>query len=74
MAVGHQNEQQRNGGYKRYGWKNVAIKIKENDLITLNRQLDYILYAQLGYETLGELVKDLMAGKITHMTDDMQID
>jgi hypothetical protein len=33
-------------GYKKYGWKNVAIKVKENDLIALNRQLD-----RLGYET-----------------------
>ena len=65
----HQNEQKSNCGQKRYGWKNVAIKFKENDLITLNRQLD-----RLGYETLGELVKDLMAGKIMHMTDDKQIE
>jgi hypothetical protein len=34
-------------GYKKYGWKNVAIKVKENDLIALNRQLD-----RLGYKTL----------------------
>jgi hypothetical protein len=56
-------------GYKKYGWKNVAIKVKENDLIALNRQLD-----RLGYGTLGDLVKDLMSGKITRMTDDRQID
>ena len=56
-------------GYKKYGWKNVAIKVKENDLIALNRQLD-----RLGYETLGDLVKDLMCGKITSMTNDRQID
>jgi hypothetical protein len=35
----------------------------------LNRQLD-----RLGYETLGDLVKDLMTGKITRLTDDKQID
>jgi hypothetical protein len=65
-----QKEQQTNNiGYKKYGWKNVAIKVKENDLIALNRQLD-----RLGYETLGDLVKDLMSGKITRMTDDKQID
>jgi len=37
--------------------------------VTLNRQLD-----RVGYETLGELVRDLMAGKIMHMTDDKQIE
>ena len=26
--------------YKKYGWKNIAIKIKENDLILFNRQLE----------------------------------
>ena len=31
-------------GYKKYGWKNVAIKVKENDLIALNRQLDRLGY------------------------------
>ena len=58
-----------NINYKKYGWKNVAIKVKENDLIAMNRQLD-----RLGYETLGDLVKDLISGKITRMTDDKQID
>jgi hypothetical protein len=33
------------------------------------RQLD-----RLDYETLGDLVKDLISGKITRMTDDKQID
>jgi hypothetical protein len=42
---------------------------QENDPIALNRQLD-----RFGYETLGDLVKDLMAGKITRMADDKQID
>jgi hypothetical protein len=62
-------KQSHNIDYKKYGWKNVAIKVKENDLIALNRQLD-----RLGYETLGDLVKDLISGKITRMTDDKQID
>lgn len=56
-------------GYKKYGWKNVAVKIRENDLVILNRQL-----GRLGYETLGELVKDLLLGKITHLTDEKQIE
>jgi hypothetical protein len=63
------NKPSNNIDYKKYGWKNVAIKVKENDLIAMNRQLD-----RLGYETLGDLVKDLMSGKITRMTDDKQID
>jgi hypothetical protein len=70
QQIQQQKEQQTNNiGYKKYGWKNVAIKVKENDLIALNRQLD-----RLGYETLGDLVKDLMTGKITRLTDDKQID
>ena len=35
----------------------------------LNKQLD-----RLNYTTLGELVKDLMSGKITRLTDDQQIE
>src|SRR3954465_4625228 len=69
MDTGQIQQQSNNIGYKKYGWKNVAIKVKENDLIALNRQLD-----RLGYESLGDLVKDLMSGKITRMTDDKQID
>src|ERR687897_578164 len=55
--------------YKKYGWKNIAVKIKENDLILLNRQLD-----RLGHETLGDLVKDLLLGKITHLTEGRQFE
>jgi hypothetical protein len=55
--------------YKKYGWKNIAVKIKENDLVLLNRQLD-----RLGYETLGDLVKDLLHGKITYLTEEKQIE
>ena len=65
--VQQSKEQSSDTGYKKYGWKNVAIKVKENDLIALNRQLD-----RLGYEILGDLVKDLMSGN--NMTDDKQID
>lgn len=46
-----------------------AIKIKENDLVLFNRQLD-----KLGFETLGDLVKELLAGKITRLTEDKQIE
>jgi hypothetical protein len=55
--------------YKKYGWKNIAVKIKENDLVLLNRQLD-----RLGYETLGDLVKDLLRGKNTYLTEEKQIE
>ena len=58
-----------NRNYKKYGWKNVAVKIKENDVIVINRQL-----GRLGYETLGDLVKDLLLGKITHLTEEKQIE
>lgn len=39
------------------------------ELPVLNRQL-----IRLNYDTLGNLVKDLMAGKLTHVTEDQQID
>ncbi|MGA8914288.1 MAG: hypothetical protein WB443_15700 [Nitrososphaeraceae archaeon] len=35
----------------------------------LNKQLD-----RLNYVTLGDLVKDLITGKLTHVTEDQQID
>jgi intergrase/recombinase len=50
-------------------WKTIGVKVKNEELLILNRQLD-----RLSYITLGDLVKDLMAGKITRVTDDQQID
>jgi len=50
-------------------WKTIGVKVKNEELLMLNRQLD-----RLSYITLGDLVKDLMAGKITRVTDDQQID
>jgi intergrase/recombinase len=50
-------------------WKTVGIRVRNAELPLLNRQLD-----RLNYDTLGDLVKDLMAGKITRITDDQQID
>jgi hypothetical protein len=35
----------------------------------LNKQLD-----RLNYVTMGDLVKDLITGKLTHVTEDQQID
>jgi hypothetical protein len=39
------------------------------ELPVLNKQLD-----RLNYATMGEMVKDLMAGKLTHLTEDQQIE
>lgn len=50
-------------------WKTVGVKIRDKELLLLNKQLD-----RLNYVTLGDLAKDLMAGKITRLTDDQQID
>ena len=50
-------------------WKTIGVKVRLSELPNLNRQLD-----RLGYTTLGDLVKDLIAGKITRLTDDQQID
>ena len=49
-------------------WKTVGAKIRNEDLPVLNKQLD-----RLNYFTLGNLVKDLLAGKITRLTDDQQV-
>ena len=49
-------------------WKTIGVKVRLSELPNLNRQLD-----RLGYTTLGDLVKDLIAGKITRLTDDQQI-
>jgi intergrase/recombinase len=50
-------------------WKTIGVKVRFSELPNLNRQLD-----RLSYTTLGDLVKDLIAGKITRLTDDQQID
>ncbi len=50
-------------------WKTVGVRIRLSELSILNRQLD-----RLNYITLGDLAKDLIAGKITRLTDDQQID
>ena len=50
-------------------WKTIGVKVRLSELPNLNRQLD-----RLSYTTLGDLVKDLVAGKITRLTDDQQID
>jgi intergrase/recombinase len=50
-------------------WRTIGVRIRNSELSLLNRQLD-----RLNYTTLGDLVKDLVAGKITRLTDDQQID
>src|SRR5947208_13433283 len=50
-------------------WKTIGIRVRNAELPLLNKQLD-----RLNYVTLGDLVKDLMAGKLTRLTEDQQID
>ena len=50
-------------------WKTIGIKVRIPELPILNRQL-----SRLNYDTLGSLVKDLIAGKLTHVTEDQQIE
>ena len=50
-------------------WKTIGVKVRMAELPVLNRQL-----IRLNYDTLGNLVKDLMAGKLTQVTEDQQID
>jgi hypothetical protein len=50
-------------------WKTVGVKIRKEELPVLNKQLD-----RLNYITLGDLVKDLITGKLIRLSDDQQID
>ena len=50
-------------------WKTIGVKVRHTELMLLNKQLD-----RLNYTTLGELVKDMMSGKISRLTDDQQIE
>ncbi|HET8858227.1 MAG TPA: hypothetical protein VFM28_11930 [Nitrososphaeraceae archaeon] len=58
-----------NQSKKTQEWRTIGVRIRNSELSLLNRQLD-----RLNYTTLGDLVKDLVAGKITRLTDDQQID
>jgi hypothetical protein len=49
--------------------KTVGVKIRKEELPVLNKQLD-----RLNYVTLGDLVKDLITGKLMRLSDDQQID
>ena len=50
-------------------WKTIGVKVRVGELPLLNRQL-----ARFNYNTLGDLVKGLIAGKITQVTEDQQIE
>src|SRR5690349_306556 len=50
-------------------WKTVNAKVQEQDLSILNNRLKVY-----GFDTLGDLVKDFMAGKFPQVTDDKQIE
>ena len=69
-----ENEQQSIGNLRRKEkrsseWKTIGVKVRVPELPILNRQL-----TRLNYDMLGDLVKDLIAGKLTHVTEDQQID
>ena len=53
----------------RTGWKTIGVKVRVGELPLLNRQL-----ARFNYNTLGDLVKGLIAGIITQVTEDQQIE
>ena len=57
------------GNNKRIEWKTVGVRVRESELPNLNRQLD-----RLNYSTLGDLVKDLINGKITKITEEKQFE
>jgi len=50
-------------------WKTIGAKVKESELGIFNKQLQ-----RFGWQTLGDLVKDLMAGKIESMSPDKEIE
>jgi hypothetical protein len=54
---------------KKTEWRTIGVRIRNSELPVLNRQLD-----RLNYSTLGDLVKDLVNGKISKLTEDQQID
>jgi hypothetical protein len=50
-------------------WKTIGVKVRIGELPLLNRQL-----ARFNYDTLGDLVRGVIAGKITQVTEDEQIE
>lgn len=50
-------------------WKTIGVKVKGSELGIFNKQLQ-----RFGWQTLGDLVKDLIAGKIERMSPDKEIE
>ena len=50
-------------------WKTIGVKAKESELGIFNKQLQ-----RFGWQSLGDLVKDLMAGKIERMSPDKEFE
>jgi hypothetical protein len=50
-------------------WKTIGVKVRIGELPLLNRQL-----ARFNYDTLGDLVRRLIAGKTTQLTENEQIE
>ena len=49
-------------------WININVKVKSADLSILNQRLK-----PLGFETLGQLTKELVNGTFLHVTEEKQI-
>jgi len=49
-------------------WKTVGVRVKQQDLFTLNQRLQ--IY---GFETVGQLISDFTIGKFPVITEDRQI-
>lgn len=69
IDISDQNHRRQKQGMKQSKWKTIGVKVRHGELSLLNRQLD-----RLNYVTLGELVKDLISGKISRLTEDQQIE
>jgi intergrase/recombinase len=50
-------------------WVNINVKVRNSDLPILNQRLKL-----LGFETLGQLTKELVNGTFPHVTEEKQID
>ena len=50
-------------------WININVKVKSSDLSILNQRLKL-----LGFDTLGQLTKELVNGTFPHVTEEKQID
>lgn len=59
--------QEDNNNKKKNEWRTIGVRIRNSEIPILNRQLD-----RLNYCTLGDLVKDLINGKITRLTEEKQ--